>query len=148
MELEERERHRLQLSKVHEAELRTIVVLRHSEFLPELVELAREELARRGLPVPSEEAYWREHQQEWLAQAGFCYDCWSQTTDESPGDGFTANLIGVAVTGNDDPCSVCRSTIKTKHFWVFVPLAPLGRYRVIRLDERRYIGRRLKDDRS
>ncbi len=121
-----------------------MVVLREWEFLPEVIGWAREELARRQRPAPSAEEYWREFRDEWLRTIGFCYDCWSQTTDESPGNTRTVNLIGTAITGEVDPCGVCRSTVKTKAFWIVFPLIPLGRYRVIRFAGNRYAGRKLK----
>ena len=146
MESEERERHRLRLAELPDAELRAMVVLARADYLPEVVELACEEIKRRGLAIPTPESYWRDFPDEWLASAGFCYGCWEQTTEESPGNGFTVNLIGTAVTGEEQPCAVCSSTVKTKHFWIVVPLIPLGRYRVIRYGATHYIGRRLKND--
>jgi hypothetical protein len=122
-----------------------MVVLRQSEYVSEVVDLARAELKKRGIAVPTPEAYWRERPQEWLAQIGFCYDCWSQTTDESPGNTTTFNLIGTSLTGEEGKCSVCASTIRTKHFWLIVPLVPVGRYRVIRYGPTTYVGRKLKE---
>jgi hypothetical protein len=148
MDVEERQRHRQRLERLQDADLRAMAVLRRSDYLPEVVELACEEITRRDLSVPTLESYWKDMPQEWLANAGFCCDCWAQTTDESPGDSFTVNLIGTAVTGEEQLCPVCASTIKTKHFWIIVPLIPLGRYRVIRYGTSDYIGRRLRDDAS
>jgi len=130
----------------HEAELRSIAVLRASDFVPEMVSSARAELARRNLPVPTPEEYWKERPQEWLAAMGFCYPCWAQTSDE-PARGNTAiERIGIGLTGEVAGCATCGSVIKTRSVWLGVPLIPLGQYRVIHRAGGKYIGRKLKTE--
>lgn len=54
------------------------------------------------------------------------------------------NGIGLMLYGNKEPCATCGSVIKTLWFCVvFIPLIPLGKYRVIALDGRRFLSRRL-----
>lgn len=121
-----------------------MVVLREWEFMPEVIGLARDELIRRQRPAPSPEEYWRDFPDEWRATIGFCYACWAQTSDESPGDTRTVNLIGTAISGEAERCNTCGSVVKTKSIWLVFPLIPLARYRVIRLGGNSYIGRKLK----
>jgi hypothetical protein len=148
MNQEQQQRIEQRLRSLEDGELRAIVVLLVADHTPEFVALARAELARRNLAVPTPEAYWTELPHEWLAGVGFCYRCWSDTTDESPGNTATVNLIGTALTGEEERCEVCGSVIKTKHFWLILPLIPLGRFRVIRCGDGRYLGRRLRRDRA
>jgi hypothetical protein len=121
-----------------------MAVLRQAEFVPEVVSSARAELGRRHLPVPTPEEYWRDLPQEWLAVVGFCYPCWAQTSDESPGSTSTQRRFGIALSGEVDPCAMCGSVIETKALWLGVPLVPLSQFRVIRAAGGKYRGRRLK----
>jgi hypothetical protein len=73
--------------------LRILVAVEQSQYQPEEVGIARDELARRRIPVLSPIEYWQQFPGEWLAGVGFCYRCWADTTDESPGDTLTVNLI-------------------------------------------------------
>ncbi|MEO6601299.1 MAG: hypothetical protein ABIQ16_15585 [Polyangiaceae bacterium] len=128
----------------HDAELRSIAVLRRAEFVTEVVSSARAELSRRHLPVPTPGEYWRDLPQEWLAVIGFCYPCWAQSSDESAGTTSTERSFGVVLSGEVEPCATCGSVIKTKALWLGVPLIPLSQYRVILSAGGKYSGRRLK----
>ncbi|MES1177081.1 MAG: hypothetical protein ABUL62_22360 [Myxococcales bacterium] len=128
----------------HDAELRSIAVLRRSELEPELVSSAKAELVRRHLPVPTPEEYWRDRPQEWLAAVGFCYPCWEQTTSEPARGSTTIERFGIGLTGEVDRCPTCSSVIATKALWLGAPLIPLAQYRVIRSAGGAYRGRKLK----
>lgn len=124
--------------------LRILVAVEQSQYQPEAVGIARDELARRRIPVLSPIEYWQQFPGEWLAGVGFCYRCWADTTDESPGDTLTVNLIGSRLVGRHDRCTVCDSVVQTMWFCIVVPIVPLDRYRVIHLTSGKYIGRMLK----
>src|SRR5258706_4080157 len=76
---------------------------------------------------------------------GFCADCAKATTDESPGGTFTFNTFGTRLSFVRDRCPECHSIVQTKAICgFFIPLIPLGRYRVIYVSGSRYVGRRLR----
>ena len=131
-----------------DAGLRRLTVLESSQYRPEVVTIARDELARRRLSVLSPEDYWKQFPAEWMAALGFCYRCWSETTDESPGLMVTFDLVGTRLLGRDEGCVECGSVVQSKWFCVIVPIVRLGRYRVIRLERRGYVGRKVKDPRT
>jgi hypothetical protein len=145
---DKRREHEERMQSMDDAALRCLVVLGESEYVPEVLAIARDELARRRIPVLSVEDYWKQYPDEWLAAVGFCYDCWTQTTDESPGHVVTLNLIGTRLVGNTEPCAKCGSAVEAKWFCVVLPVIPLGRYRVIHGPRGEYIGRRLDDRRG
>ena len=144
---DERREHEERMRAMDDAALRCLVVLQGSDYRPEVVSIARDELARRRIPVLSPEDYWKQYPQEWVAAVGFCYRCWTQTTDESPGHTATVNFIGTRLLGSDEQCPACGSVVQTKWFCVIVPIVPLGRYRVIHAARGEYIGRRLEGSR-
>lgn len=123
-----------------------MVVLRSSDYVAVLVELAREEMLRRRLSIPSHFEYARDFPEEWAAAVGLCYRCWEQTTDESPGDMVTINvLFGTRFLNAGDPCPYCGSLVQTKWFCILFPIVLLGRYRVRNLGNDQYVGRKLKE---
>lgn len=64
--------------------------------------------------------------------APFCVACTGATTSESAGGAFRLNGFGTTILGRADPCPECGSVVARK--WVtlfFVPVGPIGRYRVI-----------------
>lgn len=133
-----------------DAALRRLVTLEASQYEPGALAIARDELRRRGIRELSPEAYWKEFPDEWLAGVGFCYRCWGDTTDESPGPTFTV-FVGVRLFGSGDPCTVCGSVVRRMWFCIVVPIValvlpifPLDRYRVIRRERGHYIGRLLR----
>jgi hypothetical protein len=83
--------------------------------------------------------------QVYYANPGFCKSCDAATTPESAGSTTTVNGIGTKIYGNGNPCSQCGSVIQTKFFVViFIPLIPLGKYRIKWATPSRYISRKLK----
>jgi len=132
------------IHELDDGSLRRLVALELSQYQPGAAEIARDELSRRRLPVLSPEEYWTQFRDEWLAGVRFCFRCWAETTDESPGLTLTINFIGTRLLGSDDPCPECGSVVRKMWFCVVLPLIPLDRYRMIRLRRGQYIGRRLK----
>jgi len=79
-----------------DSELRSLVVLQQSHYRPEVLVIARAELARRRLPALSPSEYWAQCPSEWMDAVGFCYQCWTETTDESPGQTLMFHSFGPA----------------------------------------------------
>jgi hypothetical protein len=131
------------MRELHDAELRTLIVLRQSQYRPDVVAIARDEAARRRLIALSPNEYWSQFPSEWMATVGFCYQCWTDTTDEWPGPSLTFSGFGTRLLGHDEPCSTCGSIIQTECLCIFAPLFPLDRYRVIRTGRGQYIGKRV-----
>ncbi len=137
-----------------DAALRRLVILEASQYRPEVVDMARDELRRRGLRVLSPEDFWMQFPAEWIAAMGFCYRCCVETTDDSLGLIMTYRGIGTRLRGGigglgDKPCMECGSIIKEKWFYVIVPVVRLGNYRVIGITRKsmgeELIGRKLKE---
>jgi hypothetical protein len=83
--------------------------------------------------------------QRFYQHPGFCQSCDAATTPESAGSTFTFNGIGTQIYGSKSPCSQCGSTIQTKFFClIFIPLIPLGKYRLKWSTPSHYISRKLK----
>jgi len=150
MEVDDQQRLQAHFASLADGDLRWITSLERTQYRDEAFQMALDELARRRLPVLLPEEYWRQFPEEWLAHVGFCYQCWTMTTDEplgavSPG----WKLFGVGLANETAPCPACGSVTLTKTLFVVVPIARLGRYRVL-LDRRLYgdppKGRRLRDD--
>jgi hypothetical protein len=138
-----------QMQTLDDAGLRRLLILEESQYRPDVVDVARDELVKRKLPVLSPAGYWKQFPVEWMAAVGFCYSCWVETTDESPGPTVTINLIGTRLLGRGNPCSTCGAIVQAKWLCVVVPVVRLGRYKVIYakrhvLKAAGYIGRRLK----
>ena len=137
-----------------DAALRRLVILEASQYRPEVVDMARDELRRRGLRVLSPEDFWMQFPAEWIAAMGFCYRCCVETTDDSLGLIMTYKGIGTRLRGGigglgDKPCMECGSIIQEKWFYVIVPVVPLGKYRVIGIARKsmgaELIGRKLEE---
>ena len=78
---------------------------------------------------------------------GFCPECVTETTDESPGGTYTLNGIGTRLYGDAAKCPTCYSVIKGKWFClVFIPVIPLGKYRIKPVVATRYLGRKILAD--
>ena len=122
-----------------------MVFLESSNYLPEAVALASSELFRRGIPKLTPEEYWRQYPREWMESKGFCYPCWTQTTDDTPEPLFTIHFVGLGLRGSENPCPVCGSTVQTKWLVALVPLVPFDRFRVVQREGGKFIARRLKD---
>ncbi len=141
---EERQEHEKRIREKDDADVLAIVVLQPEEYIPEVIQIAKDELSRRRLPILSTRDYWDRYPQEWIANVGFCLPCWQETTSESPGNVFTIHFIGTRFIGWSSACTTCGSAIKTKFFCVILPVIPLGRYRVIQHLPGDYIGRRMR----
>ena len=76
---------------------------------------------------------------------GFCKSCDATTTPESAGSTFTLNGVATKIYGAKNPFRQCASTVQTKFFCVlFIPLIPLGKYRLKWATPSRYISRKLR----
>jgi hypothetical protein len=127
-----------------------VISIEASNYEPEALQVAREELHRRKVNILSQEQYLAKFPSEKIAKDGFCAKCHDETTDESPGDTRTVNFIlGTRLIGHDDRCPTCGSVLQTKWWQFFLPLIPVGKYRVIYIERallrNRYIGRRLRE---
>jgi hypothetical protein len=75
---------------------------------------------------------------------GFCPNCTAETTGQSPGSTFTLNGIGTKLYGSGSKCPTCSSVIKRLWFCVlYIPVIPLGKFRIKQARAKRYIGRQL-----
>jgi len=76
---------------------------------------------------------------------GFCKSCDASTTPQGAGSTTTINGIGTKIYGSKSPCSQCGSVIQTKFFClIYIPVIPLGKYRIKWATPSRYISRKLK----
>ena len=67
------------------------------------------------------------------AASTFCARCTGATLDKPVTGLFTArHIMGVRLVGSSRRCDECGSIIKTRWFWLFIPLIPFGSYRVLR----------------
>ena len=127
-----------------------VVALEASNYRPEALETASTELRRRGLGVLSASQYLSQFPTEKVGKDGFCEECRSKTSDESPGNTTTVNfLLGTRLIGYENRCPACGSVEQTLWLQIVLPLIPLGKYRVIYLDKdlfsSRYVGRKLRE---
>jgi len=80
----------------------------------------------------------------WAAFPQFCDRCKSASSDISSGGTATFNGIGTALYGSGDPCPTCSSVIKRLFFtFVYIPLIPLGKYRVKHVTPSRFLSRKI-----
>ncbi len=128
-----------------------LVAVESSDYRPEALEAARDELRRRCLDILNAEQYWTRFPGERIGPDGFCADCRAKTTEATPDYKTTVQFVfGMRLIGNDDQCPACRSVLQTKwmHIMHLLPIIPLGRYRVIYLEKGMpygpYISRRLR----
>jgi|SRR6266567_2779584 len=139
-----------QMHSLDDHTLLRLVAIEASDYRPEALDIACDELGRRRLDVLSREQYWTRFPAEKVGSDGFCAACRSQTADESPGDTCTVNFVlGTRLIGHDDQCPACGSVLQTKWLQIILPLIPLGRYRVIYLERGllsgHYVGRRVRE---
>jgi len=72
-----------------------------------------------------------------------CAGCLASTTECAAPGSLALNIVfGTRYMGALERCEECRSVVRTLWFWIFVPLIPLGSYRVVSTDGRRFVGRR------
>ncbi len=75
----------------------------------------------------------------------FCGACMAATTNDTPGGTFTFNSVGTRLCFVRNRCPECHSIVQRKFFVaLYIPLIPMGSYRVIYTAPRRYLGRRLR----
>lgn len=75
---------------------------------------------------------------------GFCQNCTTATTDESPGNTSTYNSIGTSLRPSGPRCPNCHSVPAKKWFVILlIPIIPLKSYRVRWINHLQYVGRRL-----
>ncbi len=126
-----------------------LVAVEAADYRPEAVEIACKELERRRWGVLTREQYWSQFPAERVGGDGFCSNCRTQTTDESPGGTSVVNFIfGTRLIGHDDRCPSCGSVRQTMWFQFILPIIPLGTYRIIYLERGlmsgRYVGRKVR----
>jgi hypothetical protein len=150
IELDELRKIQERMAALDNHALQRLVAVEQSDYRPEVLNIAHGELRRRGLEILDKEQYWERFPLERVGPDGFCTRCRSQTTDESPGNAYSVNFVGTKLIGGPDPyqCPACGSIVQTKWFWFFVPIVPLGSYRIIYLEKEmfssRYVGRKLR----
>jgi hypothetical protein len=88
--------------------------------------------------------YCSEQCRSFLHFPGFCQTCADGTTAEDAGSTTTINGIGTRLYGSAFGCPVCDSIVQTKFFCLlFIPVIPLGKYRVKYVSPGRYLSRKL-----
>lgn len=88
--------------------------------------------------------YCSEQCQSFFHFPGFCQSCADGTTAEDAGSTTTLNGIGTKLYGSGSRCPVCQSIVQTKFFCLlFIPVIPLGKYRVRYVSSNRYLSRKL-----
>lgn len=80
----------------------------------------------------------------WAAFPRFCERCISASSDVSSGGTATINGIGTKLYGSGDRCPTCNSVIKRLFFClVYIPLIPLGKFRVKHVTPSRFFSRKI-----
>jgi hypothetical protein len=89
-----------------------------------------------------------------IAEKGFCPKCIDLTTEETIGGARSFNGIGTGLgfTFRGSKCPDCNSMIKRKWFYFGFPIVPMGKFRIIKVLDRRgfgeqtriYLSRKLK----
>lgn len=83
--------------------------------------------------------------EDWVRHPGFCEVCLASTTDQESGGTFRLNGFGTCLAFPRDRCPSCGSVVQTLALSIFfLPLIPLGRYRVRWANPRRFLSRRLR----
>jgi hypothetical protein len=73
----------------------------------------------------------------------FCGKCMFETIPETP-TLFSFHAIGMTLIGRAEPCGACGSVVRRLWLTVlFLPLIPLGRYRVIQVSPETCLSRRV-----
>jgi hypothetical protein len=126
-----------------------LVAVEQSDYTMQAIDIARNELHRRGLDVLSDEQYYEQFPLERVLPSGFCMGCYLQTTGESLAGTSTFNLVGTRLIGGFfDRCPICGSVLQERWYCLIVPVFPLGQYRVLYRERSlfysRYLGRKLR----
>ena len=75
----------------------------------------------------------------------FCDHCLAETSDQSSGSTYSINGVGTSLFGWDQPCPQCSSAVRTKCACLFfIPLVPLGKYRVKFSTPQQFISRKIE----
>jgi len=78
------------------------------------------------------------------AHPGFCAQCTSISTEKSSGGTFVVNGIGTRLYGSGDRCPTCGAVTQTHWItFVYLPVIPLGKYRVKKVTPSRFLSRKL-----
>ena len=78
------------------------------------------------------------------AHPGFCAQCTAISTDKSSGGTYTINGIGTKLYGSQDRCPTCHAVTQTHWITlVYLPVIPLGKYRVKQVTPGRFLSRKL-----
>jgi hypothetical protein len=81
----------------------------------------------------------------WARHPGFCAACLQATTDKSAWNWLSFRGARIRLAFRRDPCPTCGSYLQTQVFaLLFVPIIPLGRYRVRWVTPKRSVSRRLR----
>lgn len=82
--------------------------------------------------------------QSYYRQPYFCRACIEETSDVSAGSTTTVNGVGTTLYGSASRCPDCDSIIQTKWVcFIFLPIIPLGRYRVLYASPTQYLSRQV-----
>jgi hypothetical protein len=80
-----------------------------------------------------------------LGPTGFCERCVNESLDQSLSDLSRINGIGKTFGGKSERCVQCLSTVRRIWFtFLFVPVLPLARYRVIHASPTQFWSRKLR----
>ena len=85
--------------------------------------------------------------QRFDAHPGFCQSCLEATSSNYVGKMSTVNGCGTRFYGSADHCETCNSTIRTRYLTIlWIPIIPLGRYRVLQVGPVHLLLRECKED--
>ena len=112
-----------------DAGLQRMLAVDQSEWDPAALDVARDELERRGVPVLDADDYLDEHPEEELGRDGLCGPCEEDQLPIAPASVAFWMLFAVRLIPTGDPCEICRSRT-ARLWWPFLPIIPLGRYRI------------------
>ena len=81
---------------------------------------------------------------DFSAHPGFCASCMAMTTEKPSGGTFVVNGIGTRLYGSADRCPACGAVTQTHWItFVYLPVIPLGRYRVKKVTPTTYLSRKM-----
>ena len=119
------------MKELNDHELLRIVALEESEYLPEAMEIAREELELRNVKALDAGEYYTQFPAE-NPFIDFCKRCLEQTTPEGPDYLGRMGPFRYALRGYDHECETCGSLLADKWLYiVFFPVRKMEQYRVL-----------------
>ena len=112
-------------------ELLRIVALEESEFIPEAIQIAREELELRNVkPLDAGEYYIQFPSENPFID--FCTSCLEQTTPEGPEYLGRMGPFSYDLKGFDHECETCGSVLADKWlYFLLFPVRKMEQYRVL-----------------